>query len=96
MRRENIGNCSRIIGLDISPECKKYESASTEISIGSQDDPSLIQGSLSRYPRIDLLLDDGSHMASHMIACFQMLSKRIHPLADGAAMPAFGLGNWKA
>jgi len=79
MWREYFGNGSRIIGLDINPECKQHESASIEIYIGSQDDPAVIQEILSRYPRIDIVLDDGSHMANHMIASFEMLYKRIHP-----------------
>jgi 23S rRNA U2552 (ribose-2'-O)-methylase RlmE/FtsJ len=79
MWKEYFGDGARIVGLDVNPECKQHEQDSIEIFIGSQDDPAVMEQILSRYPRIDVVLDDGSHVNSHMIASFQLLYERIHP-----------------
>lgn len=79
MWKEYLGAGAQIIGLDIDPECKKHEQASIEVFIGSQDDPAVIQGILKKYPRIDIVLDDGSHINNHMISSFELLYEQIQP-----------------
>jgi hypothetical protein len=79
MWREYFGGGARIVGVDINPECKKHEQDSIEVFIGSQDDPAIIQQILRKYPRIDIVLDDGSHINDHMISSFELLYERIHP-----------------
>lgn len=78
MWKEYFGEGSRIIGVDINPACKDYEDKDIEIFIGSQDDPSLIESIFSKYPNIDIVLDDGSHMMNHMIASFNLFYDRIN------------------
>lgn len=78
MWKEYFGEGCRIIGLDINPECKKYEDANIEIFIGSQDDPNLIESIFSKYSNIDIVLDDGSHMMNHMITSFELMYNRIN------------------
>ncbi|QNI90484.1 methyltransferase domain protein [Synechococcus sp. BOUM118] len=70
MWKNYFGHGSKVIGIDINPECKKHESEGIEIFIGSQDDPNLLNEIKSKYPIIDILLDDGSHMMSHMKKTF--------------------------
>ena len=79
MWREYFGEGAQIIGLDIDPECKKHQGDSIDIFIGSQDDPKVIQSILKKYPRIDIVLDDGSHMNHHMIRSFELLYEQVHP-----------------
>lgn len=79
MWKEYFGDGARIIGIDIHPECKKHQQDSIEIFIGSQNDPGMIRQILEKYPRIDIVLDDGSHMNHHMISTFELLYERIHP-----------------
>jgi hypothetical protein len=79
MWREYFGEGAQIIGLDIDPECKKHQGDSIDIFIGSQDDPKVIQSILKKYPRIDIVLDDGSHMNHHMIRSFELLYELVHP-----------------
>lgn len=79
MWREYFGPGSKIIGLDIDPGCKSHEGSDIEVFIGSQDDPVLLASVLDRYPQIDIVLDDGSHMMHHMIASFEYLYPRISP-----------------
>lgn len=84
MWREYFGANAEIIGLDINPECKRHEADGIEIFIGSQDDPVIINDILSKHPRIDIVLDDGSHMMNHMISSFELLYERID--ANGVYM----------
>jgi hypothetical protein len=77
MWREYFGPDSRIVGLDIDPGCKAHEGTGIEIFIGSQDDPDVLAAILEKYPEIDIVLDDGSHVMRHMIATFEHLYPRI-------------------
>lgn len=70
MWKNYFGHGSKVIGIDINPDCKKHESEGIEIFIGSQDDPNLLNQIKSKYPIIDILLDDGSHIMSHMKKTF--------------------------
>ena len=79
MWREYFGPGSRIIGLDVNPECKGHEADGIEVYIASQDDPAIINTIFSNYPRIDVILDDGSHVMQQMIASFEMIYHRVHP-----------------
>jgi len=79
MWKEYFGPGSRIIGVDINPECKANEAEGVEVFLGSQDDPSVIDKIFSKYARVDIVLDDGSHFMQHMIASFELLYNRVHP-----------------
>jgi cephalosporin hydroxylase len=73
MWRAYLGPEAKIIGIDINPECKQYDSDGIEIFIGSQDDSTLIDKILKKYPNISIVLDDGSHVMQHMSASFELL-----------------------
>ena len=77
MWKEYFGKGCQIIGIDIDPRCGKYESGQIEIFIGSQDDPDLINRIFDKYPRVDIVLDDGSHMMKHMTASFELMYDRV-------------------
>jgi hypothetical protein len=79
MWKEYFGEGSRIVGVDINPDCKVHESEGIEVFIGSQDDPALIDALFAKYPHVDLVLDDGSHMMRHMIATFELMYDRVQP-----------------
>ena len=79
MWREFFGKDSKIIGIDINPECKAHESDGVEVFIGSQDDPALIEQIFKKYPWVDIVLDDGSHMMQHMVSSFELMYERIQP-----------------
>ncbi|WP_321922669.1 CmcI family methyltransferase [Paraburkholderia guartelaensis] len=78
MWKEFFGAGSRIIGVDINPQCKAHEAEGIEIFIGSQDDPALIDQIFRKYPEVDIVLDDGSHVMNHMIASFELMYDRLH------------------
>jgi len=79
MWKEYLGEGSRVIGVDINPECKVHEAPGVEIFIGSQDDPAIINAIFAKYPEIDIVLDDGSHVMKHMIASFGLIYDRMKP-----------------
>lgn len=79
MWKQYFGPGSRILGLDINPECKRHEQDGMEIFIGSQADASVFDLILEKYPRIDIVIDDGSHMQNHMVRSFELLYERVDP-----------------
>lgn len=79
MWKEYFGPGSRIIGIDIDPACKAHEADGIEVFIGSQDDPALIDSIFSMHPKVDIVLDDGSHLMRHMIGSFELMYDRVAP-----------------
>ena len=64
---------SNILGIDINPDCKKYEEDRIFVEIGSQADDKFLKQIKTQYGPFDMILDDGSHMNSHMIYSFEHL-----------------------
>lgn len=79
MWREYFGPGARIVGLDIRPDCKAHEGEQIEVFIGSQDDPAIINEIVERYPKFDIILDDGSHKMEHLSATFDLLYSHVKP-----------------
>ena len=72
------GECfyrSNILGIDINPDCKKFEDKENKISveIGSQADSVFLNEVVGNYGPFDMILDDGSHMNEHVIYSFEHL-----------------------
>lgn len=67
-----FGSHSKVIGLDIDPACKALEisGVASHIVIGSQIEEKTLIELISVAPQIDILIDDGSHVQSHMITTF--------------------------
>jgi hypothetical protein len=77
MWRDYFGAGCQILGLDINPVCKKYETEGSEIFIGDQSDPLTLNAILESYPNIDIVIDDGSHLMKDMRASFEFLYPKI-------------------
>jgi cephalosporin hydroxylase len=71
--REYFGPDARIFGIDIDPECAHRVSPPNQVRIGSQDDPKFLESVIAEMGVPDIILDDGSHVASHQIASFRVL-----------------------
>lgn len=71
--RKYFGDDATIFGVDINPECAKRVDAPNQVRIGSQDDPSFLRSVASELGEIDIILDDGSHVAKHQLASFDVL-----------------------
>lgn len=66
-----------IYGIDINPECKKYETDKIKIIIGDQNNDNFLLELKNLLPDIDILLDDGSHITSHQIKTYNHLYCKI-------------------
>ncbi len=66
---------SVIVGIDIEPHTRRFDEPSqrVHVRIGSQQDISFLQSVVSELGPFDVILDDGSHMTSHMVDTFRYL-----------------------
>ena len=62
---------ANIFGIDIDNECLQYQSDRTKIFIGDQSDVSFLRNVKAKIPRVDILIDDGSHRAKDQKATFE-------------------------
>ena len=67
MWRNYFGPDARIIGVDLNPGAKKWESFGFEIFIGSQDDEKFWDEFKLSVGNVDIILDDGGHTFSQQI-----------------------------
>ena len=77
MWKNYFGNRATIIGIDINKKCKEYEEDQIYIEIGSQDDISFWNNFKLKYPKIDILLDDGGHTMNQQIVTFEQMFRHI-------------------
>lgn len=66
---------SVIVGLDIDPDCRQYESVADgiHVRIGDQSDAEFLRRVTAEFGPFDLILDDGGHTTTQMIASFNHL-----------------------
>jgi methyltransferase family protein len=79
MWRKYFGEKALLIGVDINPECKKFEEDNTKIFIGSQTDTKFLNELKSQIPPIDILIDDGGHTMKQQVTTFEMLFESVKP-----------------
>lgn len=95
-----FGPGARIIGVDIDPRCLAFEELpGVSVVIGDQGDRAFLGSLRERFPRIDILIDDGGHTMEQQIATFEELYPHIQPegiyLCEDlhtSYLPAFGGG----
>jgi hypothetical protein len=75
MWRDYLHPKSVIVGIDIEPECKRFEKVEQKVHvrIGGQQDISFLREVTEEFGPFDVILDDGSHMTSHMVESFRFL-----------------------
>ena len=78
MWQRYFGSRAIIIGIDISPECKKHESPGIYIRTGDQSDHGFLQELVDEFGVPDIVLDDGSHYMDHMFSTFSFFYPRMH------------------
>ncbi len=87
---------SKIIGIDINPDCKQYDDRDNNIhiQIGSQDDHVFLNDIMREYGPFNFILDDGSHMNEHVIYSFEHLFQSVK--SGGVyAIEDIGTSYWK-
>jgi hypothetical protein len=70
MWRRYFGDEATIVGIDINEQCVDRVDPPNVVRIGSQADPNFLRTVLSEFGSPDVVLDDGSHIASHQRASF--------------------------
>ena len=75
MWRRYLHQDTVIVGIDIDPACRRFDDSAARIHvrIGSQADASFLRGVANEFGPFDVILDDGSHMTSHMVESFRHL-----------------------
>lgn len=63
-----------IWGLDINPECKKFEGDRVTVIIGDQTDREL----LATLPSFDIIIDDGGHTMKQQQISFEVLYPKLN------------------
>ncbi|SMC48305.1 methyltransferase domain-containing protein [Papillibacter cinnamivorans] len=79
MWKNYFGPLSRVVGVDIDPECKKREEAGIEIFIGDQRDRDFWRALKAAVPRVDILLDDGGHTMEQQAVAFEEMFPHLAP-----------------
>lgn len=70
-----FGPNSKIIGIDVDPECAKlvYDKKNINVIIGNQEDPSFWDEFLKNKIDIDVFIDDGGHTMTQQIVTFEKI-----------------------
>jgi SAM-dependent methyltransferase len=74
-----FGPHATIVGIDISPECASFAEDQIFIRIGDQADPAFLESVCAEFGLPDIVLDDGSHVMSHVNTSFEYLYPRMRP-----------------
>ena len=82
MWRKLLGPDAILFGIDINPACAKFDGKSASVRIGSQTDPLFLRRVVEEMGGVDIVLDDGSHIASHQRTSYEALFPL---LSDGGA-----------
>jgi tetratricopeptide (TPR) repeat protein len=69
---------AQLVGIDINPDCLQFARDRVAIRIGSQDDPGFLHGVAAEFPPT-IVIDDGSHIAHHMVTMFETLFPALLP-----------------
>ena len=74
-----LGPTSTIVGIDINENCLKHKKPDSDIhvEIGDQSNLDFLSNVLEKYGNPDIVIDDGSHIMSHMINTFEFLYPRV-------------------
>ena len=77
---ENYFTNAQIVGLDIDPSKKQYQTEKTKVYIGSQNDLNIINQIKNDYPnKFAVILDDASHLNDLTIDSFGLLFDHVVP-----------------
>ena len=79
MWRDYFGPHCRVYGADIQESCKKFEDRQIEVFIGNQGDKNFWKSFKEHVPKLDIVIDDGSHIADDQIIYLEELLPHMRP-----------------
>lgn len=71
--RRFFGPDAILYGIDVDPRCAVFDGRAAQVRIGSQADPDFLRSVVREMGGVDVVLDDGSHVASHQRISFDTL-----------------------
>jgi cephalosporin hydroxylase len=71
--RQYFGPEASIFGIDINPRCAEVAGRDICIRVGSQADRKFVEGVVREMGGVDIVIDDGSHIASHQRKSLEIL-----------------------
>ena len=71
--RKYLGEEAIIYGVDIDERCKEFDDNSACVRIGSQADPEFLRAVIKEMGGVDVVIDDGGHIAEHQKISFETL-----------------------
>lgn len=77
--RKYFGPEAVLFGIDIDPRCTAVDDRDLSVRIGSQADPAFLQKIVEEMGGVDIVLDDGSHIANHQQVSFDTLMPLLSP-----------------
>lgn len=77
MWKRYFGPHAQIVGIDVVPGCKVLEDDQIQVRIGEQQDPLFLQSLIDEFGTPDLVIDDGSHIQSHVVSTFRFLYPKL-------------------
>ena len=69
---------AQIVGIDINERCLGSREERIDIIIGSQADADFLKSACAKYPPT-IVIDDGSHLAEHIIVSFEAIFPLLAP-----------------
>lgn len=79
MWKRYLGPYAQIVGIDIKPGAAAFAEDQIAVRIGDQSDEGFLQSVLDEFGPPDIVLDDGSHVMSHVVRSFQYIYPRMSP-----------------
>ena len=73
MWRQYFGDRSEIVGIDANERCQALIEDGIHIETGNQADRGLLRNLMAKYPRVDIVIDDGGHQMVEQITSFEGL-----------------------
>jgi hypothetical protein len=79
MWRQYFGAGAHIVGIDVDPRCRQFEGDSVNVMIGDQADRGFLAEVRTRFPHVDIVIDDGGHTMAQQITSFEELYPHLQP-----------------
>ncbi len=74
-----FGDQCTVYGVDIEKDCEIYNDAGVKIFIGDQGDRHFWKSFKAQTPKLDIVIDDGSHRPEHQQLSFHELLPHLNP-----------------
>jgi hypothetical protein len=71
--RRYFGPDATLFGIDIDQGCAQFDGKDGKVRIGSQADAAFLKSVIAEMGGVDVVIDDGSHIAAHQRASFDAL-----------------------